>query len=206
MPQKDAKQLSRTDVEAACSGPGNQLSIQTWQLLTRGRATDTTASDKMLMSTTDSGASSDSLNLLDADFVDLRQVRRVVGEVYAMRDNLAQTLMNANSIADSLTASFSIFLRILLVFAALWTLNVDVYALWIAFSSSLVALAFVFGGVMKEYFESAVFLFSVHPYDVGDWIVIGEKIQLGSELARAAAVTAVLYLTGLASGHFQRAC
>jgi small-conductance mechanosensitive channel len=142
----------------------------------------------MLMSTTDSGASSDSLNLLDADFVDLRQVRRVVGEVYAMRDNLAQTLMNANSIADSLTASFSIFLRILLVFAALWTLNVDVYALWIAFSSSLVALAFVFGGVMKEYFESAVFLFSVHPYDVGDWIVIGEKIQLGSELARAAAV------------------
>ena len=188
MPQKDAKQLSRTDVEAACSGPGNQLSIQTWQLLTRGRATDTTASDKMLMSTTDSGASSDSLNLLDADFVDLRQVRRVVGEVYAMRDNLAQTLMNANSIADSLTASFSIFLRILLVFAALWTLSVDVYALWIAFSSSLVALAFVFGGVMKEYFESAVFLFSVHPYDVGDWIVIGEKIQLGSELARAAAV------------------
>jgi small-conductance mechanosensitive channel len=110
-----------------------------------------------------------------ADSVDLRQVRHVVSEVYATRDNLSQTLTNANSIADSLTASLSIFLRILLLFGVLWTLNADVYALWITFSSSLVALAFVFGDVTKEYFESAVFLFSVHPYDVGDWITIGEE-------------------------------
>ena len=83
--------------------------------------------------------------------------------------------MNANSIADALTSVFSIFPRILLLFGALWTLEVDVYALWITFSSSLVALGFVFGDVAKEYFESAVFLFSVHPYDVGDWITLGEK-------------------------------
>ena len=57
-------------------------------------------------------------------------------------------------------------------------MNVDVYALWIAFSSSLVALAFVFGDVTKEYFESAVFLFSVHPYDVGDWITMGEEEEV----------------------------
>ena len=107
----------------------------------------------------------------------VRQVRRVISQVYKRRDNLAQTLTNANSIAESLTNTMAIFLRVLLLFGMLWTMDVDVSSLWISFSSSLVALAFVFGGVMREYFESAVFLFSVHPYDVGDWIVIGELLR-----------------------------
>ncbi len=162
--QTDGAQLSRADVEAVCGGPRTQLSMQAWQLLTRG--TGGKSPSPTLTPTTSENAR--------ADLVDLRQVRRAVTEVYATRDNLSQTLTNANSIADSLTASLSIFLRILLLFGVLWTLDVDVYALWISFSSSLVALAFVFGDVTKEYFESAVFLFSVHPFDVGDWITMGE--------------------------------
>ena len=39
-------------------------------------------------------------------------------------------------------------------------------ALFVSFSSLLLGLGFVFGGILKESFEAGVFLFSVHPYDV----------------------------------------
>ena len=50
-------------------------------------------------------------------------------------------------------------------------------ALFVSFSSLLLGLGFVFGGVLKEYFEAAVFLFSVHPYDVSGGAVAGFHCQ-----------------------------
>ena len=35
-------------------------------------------------------------------------------------------------------------------------------------SSQVVLLAFIFGNTVKTVFESIIFLFIVHPYDVGD--------------------------------------
>ena len=123
--------------------------------------------------------------------VNLKQVRRVVSNVYATRDNLAQSLTDANSIAESLASVVVAGLRMLGFFAALWVCDVDVNALFVSFSSIVLGLAFVFGGVMKEYFEAAVFLFSVHPYDVGDWIAIGgdwyevKRIELNHTLLQS---------------------
>ena len=39
--------------------------------------------------------------------------------------------------------------------------------------SLLVSFTFVFGNMFKTLFESVVFLFVVHPFDVGDMISIG---------------------------------
>ena len=54
------------------------------------------------------------------------QVRKVIQTVYASRDNLAQTLTDASTIADHLSWNVSVFLRILWCFSALAVLEIDV--------------------------------------------------------------------------------
>ena len=40
------------------------------------------------------------------------------------------------------------------------------------FSATLLAFTFVFGNSLKNMYESMLFLFVVHPFDVGDNIVL----------------------------------
>ena len=50
--------------------------------------------------------------------------------------------------------------------------QVDIQKLWVFISSVIIASAFVFGNSVKQLFESVIFLFFVHPYDVGDCLLI----------------------------------
>ena len=44
---------------------------------------------------------------------------------------------------------------------------------WLQLSSCMLASAFVFGNSIKTVYEDVIFLFVVHPYDVGDAVSIG---------------------------------
>jgi len=50
--------------------------------------------------------------------------------------------------------------------------NIDVLAGFSAFSATVLGLSFIFGNSIKNMFESMLFLFVVHPYDIGDWVEI----------------------------------
>ena len=52
------------------------------------------------------------------------------------------------------------------------TLQVDVNKVWLSFSSVLLAFAFVFGNSLRNMYETVIFLFVMHPYDVGDALFI----------------------------------
>ena len=52
-------------------------------------------------------------------------------------------------------------------------LQVNFQHIWVTVGSMLVSFTFVFGNMFKTLFESVVFLFVVHPFDVGDMISIG---------------------------------
>lgn len=43
---------------------------------------------------------------------------------------------------------------------------------WLSVSSTLLAFAFVFGNSIRTVYESIIFLFVIHPFDVGDAIVV----------------------------------
>lgn len=43
---------------------------------------------------------------------------------------------------------------------------------WLAFSSIVLAFAFVFGNSVKTVYEAIIYLFVVHPFDVGDKIIV----------------------------------
>ena len=45
--------------------------------------------------------------------------------------------------------------------------------MWLLFSSVVLAFAFIFGNSIRQLYEAVIFLFVIHPYDVGDWLKIG---------------------------------
>lgn len=56
---------------------------------------------------------------------------------------------------------------IIILIAAVW-LNIITSRSVVFLSSQVVVAAFVFGNTCKNVFESIIFLFVVHPFDVGD--------------------------------------
>ena len=50
-------------------------------------------------------------------------------------------------------------------------LQVDIQKTWVLFSSIVLAFAFMFGNSVKTVYESVIYLFVVHPFDVGDKII-----------------------------------
>lgn len=51
-------------------------------------------------------------------------------------------------------------------------MQVNVNRVWLTISSIVLAFAFVFGNSIRNVFESVVFLFVVHPFDVGDALLV----------------------------------
>ncbi len=50
--------------------------------------------------------------------------------------------------------------------------QVNVNRVWLTISSIVLACSFVFGNSIRNVFESVVFLFVVHPFDVGDALLV----------------------------------
>ena len=50
--------------------------------------------------------------------------------------------------------------------------QVDLQKTWVMFSSIVLAFAFVFGNSVRTVYESIIYLFVVHPFDVGDKIIV----------------------------------
>ena len=50
--------------------------------------------------------------------------------------------------------------------------QVNVTHLWTLVAAFLVSFSFVFKSVMSSMFDSVIFMFVVHPYDVGDGILV----------------------------------
>lgn len=59
-------------------------------------------------------------------------------------------------------------------------MQVDLEKVWVMFSSIVLAFAFMFGNSVRTVYESIIYLFVVHPFDVGDKIIVdsvSSKVQ-----------------------------
>ena len=52
-------------------------------------------------------------------------------------------------------------------------MQVDLSKAWLTFSSIVLAFAFIFGNSIRNLYEAVIFLFVVHPFDVGDVLLMG---------------------------------
>ena len=96
------------------------------------------------------------------------------------RSKIALTLTDQKSIVTKLQFVCQFVIQFLLILVFLWIWEIDIVSLSLSISSICLAFAFIFGNSIRQMYESVLFLFIVHSFDVGDWIQLpnGDVIKV----------------------------
>ena len=88
------------------------------------------------------------------------------------RKSLAHSLNDTKTVVDELNSLASVLVTIVIVIV--WNLMMGFLTtkILVFLTSQLLLLAFVFGNSVKTIFEAIIFIFVMHPFDVGDRCVI----------------------------------
>ncbi|KAK8668426.1 hypothetical protein V6N13_105881 [Hibiscus sabdariffa] len=97
-----------------------------------------------------------------------KSLKNWVLNAYRERKALALTLNDTKTAVNKLHKIINIIAGIIIVVIWLVVLGIASSRIIVLFSSQLVLAAFIFGNTCKTIFESIIFLFIIHPFDVGD--------------------------------------
>lgn len=97
-----------------------------------------------------------------------RDLKHWVVNVFQERRALALSLNDTKTAVDKLHQMFNIVVAIIIAIIWLLILKLATTHFFIFLSSQLILVAFVFGNTCKTLFEAVIFLFVMHPFDVGD--------------------------------------
>lgn len=96
-----------------------------------------------------------------------------VNDSFKERKALAQSLADSSAVVNTLGKILDgIGLFICFVLLTVISGGMDVYKMWIGLSSFVLGFTFVFGSFLRNTFESLVFLFVEHQYDIGDTLMV----------------------------------
>ncbi|KAG0171099.1 hypothetical protein DFQ30_001526 [Apophysomyces sp. BC1015] len=107
-----------------------------------------------------------------------REFRDTVVMIYRERKVLAQSMRDTSQALGKIDMILLIISIIAVVFISLAVFHVNVWLSLVPLGSFLLALTFVFDSSAKNTFQSILFLFVTHPYDVGDYVVIDDQYLL----------------------------
>ncbi|KAH8942554.1 hypothetical protein BDL97_14G107000 [Sphagnum fallax] len=105
-----------------------------------------------------------------------------VVNVYKERKALSLTLSDNRTVVAKLHRVLDVLMLAILLTICLLIMGVNTQKLLVAFSSILLPSVFVFGNAARSTFESLIFLFIVHPFDVGDRILVDGVSLLVEEM------------------------
>lgn len=92
--------------------------------------------------------------------------------VYLERKSLLHSLNDTKTAIDELNKLVSVIVLIVALIVWLLLMGFLTTKVLVFISSQLLVLAFVFGNTAKTVFEAIIFVFVMHPFDVGDRIVV----------------------------------
>jgi len=98
--------------------------------------------------------------------------QRVIANMFADRRNISGTLADSRRVIRTIDYFTFSFALIIVGFISLALYEINFLEIWIALSSVLLGFTFVFGNTVAKAFENIVFLFVVHPFDVGDSLLL----------------------------------
>lgn len=103
--------------------------------------------------------------------------------VYRERRVLALSLSDTKTAVNKLHRIVNCVLTMIVIIIWLLVLGIATTHLLVLLSSQLLLVVFVFGNTCKTIFEAIIFLFVMHPFDVGDRCVIeGNEVYLSSSV------------------------
>ncbi|XP_071695296.1 mechanosensitive ion channel protein 8-like [Rutidosis leptorrhynchoides] len=91
-----------------------------------------------------------------------------VVNAFRERKALALTLNDTKTAVNKLHQMVNVVVAVIILVICLLILNIATSRLLVLISSQIVVLAFIFGNTVKTIFEAIIFLFVMHPFDVGD--------------------------------------
>lgn len=97
-----------------------------------------------------------------------RALKNWAVSVFRERKALALSLNDTKTAVDELHHMLNVVVSIIILVIWLIILGVAVTHFLVIISSQLLLVVFIFGNTCKTIFESIIFLFVMHPYDVGD--------------------------------------
>ncbi|KAJ7279861.1 hypothetical protein O6H91_Y373800 [Diphasiastrum complanatum] len=126
-----------------------------------------------------------------------RSLTKWVVNAFKERRALALTLCDNRTVVAKLHRVLDVVLAVTLFIVCLLIFGVNTSKLLVFFSTIFIPSVFVFGNTAKNTFEALIFLFIVHPYDVGDRISVEGQIMLVevSPLIHSSFKTFILRLT-----------
>ncbi|KAL4269727.1 hypothetical protein GQ457_HM001140 [Hibiscus cannabinus] len=109
--------------------------------------------------------------------IDRKSFTNWVIKVYQDRKTLGHALSDTKTAVKQLNALVTAILIVITI--VIWLLLVEIATtkLLLLLSSQLVVAAFMFGNTCKTIFEAIIFVFVMHPFDVGDRCVV-DGVQL----------------------------
>ncbi|TXG61806.1 hypothetical protein EZV62_013169 [Acer yangbiense] len=114
---------------------------------------------------------------LETGQIDRNALTEWVVKVYKGRQALGHALNDTKTAVKQLNKLVTGILGILLFVVWLLLVEIATTKVLVVLSSQLVVAAFIFGNTCKTIFEAIIFVFVMHPFDVGDRCVIdGNKL------------------------------
>ncbi|KAH6782767.1 Mechanosensitive ion channel family protein [Perilla frutescens var. frutescens] len=101
-----------------------------------------------------------------------RALKNWVVNAFRERRALALSLNDTKTAVDKLHHMLNVLVGILIIVIWLLILKVATTQFFIFLSSQLLLVVFVFGNTCKATFEAIIFLFVMHPFDVGDRVEV----------------------------------
>ncbi|XP_028807021.1 mechanosensitive ion channel protein 10 [Neltuma alba] len=113
----------------------------------------------------------------DSGRIDRKALTKWVVKVYQERKALAHALSDTKTAVKQLNKLVTGVLVILIIILWLILVGIATTKVLVFISSQLVFATFMFGNTCKNIFEAIVFVFVMHPFDVGDRCVV-DGVQL----------------------------
>ncbi|KAK4598981.1 hypothetical protein RGQ29_009179 [Quercus rubra] len=108
----------------------------------------------------------------DTGRIDRKALTYWVVKIYKGRKALAHALNDTKTAVKQLNKLVTVILIVVTVIVWLLLMEIATTKVLVFFSSQLVVAAFMFGNTCKTIFEAIIFVFVMHPFDVGDRCVI----------------------------------
>ncbi|KAG9007169.1 hypothetical protein FRB94_014552 [Tulasnella sp. JGI-2019a] len=106
-----------------------------------------------------------------------KEMREAVQRIYRERKALSASLKDMSSAVAKLDAVMVGIGLIIIIFICIFVFNpTDSLTSLIPLATIVLGFSFVFGNSAKTVFESLIFIFSTHVYDVGDLIIVDDQI------------------------------
>ncbi|CAI9758020.1 unnamed protein product [Fraxinus pennsylvanica] len=111
-----------------------------------------------------------------------RALKNWVVNAFRERRALALSLNDTKTAVNKLHQILNVLVGVIIVVIWLLLLKVATTHFFIFLSSQLLLVVFVFGNTCKTMFEAIIFLFVMHPFDVGDRVEIDEVQMVVEEM------------------------